>query len=86
MTDCIVKWDGGSETIEGASLGDPRVASLLDRLAKNGVKHPSVEFIDDFLDSLACRSFVTDPKSRFCLECGYPRHEHRRASSAGENL
>lgn len=49
MTDCIVKWDGGSETIKDAGLGDPRVGELLDRLAKNGAKNPSLEFIDDFL-------------------------------------
>jgi hypothetical protein len=76
VTDCIVKWDGGYETIKGAKLGDPRVAALLDRLAKNGALRPSVEFVDDFLD-LACSAFVTDPKSRYCLECGYPRGEHR---------
>lgn len=49
MTDCIVKWDGGSETIKNAKLGDPRVGLLLDRLARNGAKRPSVEFVDDFL-------------------------------------
>lgn len=49
MTDCIVKWDGGSETIKDAELGDPRVGALLDRLAKQGAKRPSVEFVDDFL-------------------------------------
>lgn len=49
MTDCIVKWDGGSEIINDARLGDPRVGDLLDRLAKNGAKNPSVEFVDDFL-------------------------------------
>jgi hypothetical protein len=26
---------------------------------------------------LACQAFVEDPKSRYCLECGYPRGEHR---------
>lgn len=51
MTDCIVKWNGGSETIKNAELGDPRVGALLDRLAKNGAKNPSLEFVDDFLSA-----------------------------------
>lgn len=51
MTDCIVKWDGGSQTIQDAELGDPRVGELLERLAKAGAKRPSVEFVDDFLGS-----------------------------------
>lgn len=53
LTDCIVKWDGGSETIKDAELGDPRVGALLERLAKNGAKHPLVEFVDDFLSESA---------------------------------
>lgn len=51
MTDCIVKWDGGSQTIKDAELGDPRVGALLKQLAIVGAKHPSVEFVDDFLGS-----------------------------------
>jgi hypothetical protein len=51
VTDCIVKWDGGSQTIKDAELGDPRVGELLGRLAKAGAKNPSVEFVDDFLGS-----------------------------------
>lgn len=51
MIGCLVKWDGGSRTIEDAELGDPRVAELLDDLAKAGAKNPSVEFFDDFLGS-----------------------------------
>lgn len=49
MTDCIVKWDGGSRTIKDAELGDPRVGELLKQLALVGARHPSVEFVDDFL-------------------------------------
>lgn len=49
MTDCIVKWDGGEAFIGEAKLGDPRVSELLARLARNGAKNPSVEFVDDFL-------------------------------------
>ena len=49
MTDCIVKWDGGKAFIGDAELGDPRVAELLARLARGGIKHPSIEFVDDFL-------------------------------------
>lgn len=85
MTDCIVKWDGGSETIKDTELGDPRVGALLDRLAKQGAKRPSVEFVEDFLDgNLACNEFVTDPSSACCLECGYLFRDHVRAGSAGE--
>lgn len=82
MTDCIVKWSGGEAFIGEAELGDPRVAELLDRLARGGVKNPSIEFVDDDFLDLACKAFVVDPKSRYCLECGYPRGEHRATVSA----
>jgi hypothetical protein len=49
VTDCIVKWHNGSQTIKDGELGDPRVSELLGRLAKAGAKSPSIEFVDDFL-------------------------------------
>lgn len=85
MTDCVVKWAGGSETIKGAELGDPRVAALLDRLAKQGVKRPSIEFVDDFLADLICKEFEPDSRSVYCMKCGYLRRDHRPAVNGDGN-
>jgi hypothetical protein len=41
--------------------------------------------VDEFdPENLACSQFVVDPDSRFCLTCGYPRHEHRKSSPQKE--
>lgn len=45
----IIKWPGGETVIENSFLGDPRVATELNRLAKLGVNNVSLEFQDDFV-------------------------------------
>ena len=48
MNRAVITWQGGTKTIEGAQLGDTRVAAELDRLATVGAKNVRLEFQDGF--------------------------------------
>ncbi len=59
MTDCIIRWDCGRAIIKDAKLGDPRVADLLDLLARNGAQGLSMEFVDT-LQSIRVPEYIQE--------------------------
>jgi len=70
------------ETSGSYSYSDPSADARTP--AGAGIASPPVYRppLDEFL---VCGQFETDPRSAFCLKCGYPRRDHRGAvKAAGE--
>ncbi len=48
MSRAVITWIGGTKTIEGATVGDPRVDEELERLSAVKARNVSITFEDEF--------------------------------------